>query len=410
MDIAALRQSWSQLAVAGPEAARFFYATLFVIAPETRAMFPPNMQHQEDKLLASLGHIITSLDDGEALTAFASRLGADHRRFHGEDRQGRMVHLAERHYMWVGQALLGTLEHFLGPRWTPALKAEWSAAYEAVAKMMLTGAAESERSAPPYWEAEVVNLERRRVDICVFTVRPNYLCNYLPGQSLPAQLPSLRTWRYLSPANAPRADGTLEFHVRATGRFSTHLVRRLAIGDTLLLGHPMGTELSSYDRAPHRPLLMIAGGTGVAPLRAVLEAIQQGSGRPVTLVVGGRTPDDLYDHLALTKLAATPPAGLRPGTGDDRWLRYVPTVENSWGWDGEVGRAVDTALRLGSWNNADILVCGSPAMTRATVGTLHSNGLRADQVLTESYDHTVYPPVKATAAPASRDFSWTGSR
>jgi NAD(P)H-flavin reductase/hemoglobin-like flavoprotein len=410
MDIMALRQSWNQLAVAGPEAARYFYATLFVIAPETRAMFPPDMQHQEDKLLSALGHIITQLDNADTLTAFAHRLGADHRRFHGRDHQGRMVQLAERHYIWVGQALLGTLEHFLGPRWNPTLKAEWAAAYETVAKMMLSGATESERVAPPYWEAEVVSMERRRVDISVFTVRPNYLCNYLPGQSLPAQLPTLRTWRYLSPANAPRPDGTLEFHVRAAGRFSTHLVRRLTIGDTLLLGHPMGTTLTSYDRAPHRPLLLIGGGTGVAPLRAVVEAIQQGSGRPTTLVVGGRNPDDLYDHPALVKLAASTPAVGWPGAGEERWLRYVPTVENGWGWDGETGRAVDTALRLGSWTDADILVCGSPEMTRATVTTLTGAGVRAEQILTESFDHTLYPPLTAAAAPVPRDFSRTGVR
>lgn len=402
MDTVALRQSWNQLAVAGPEAAKYFYATLFVIAPETRSMFSTDLQHQEDKLLAALGHIITNIDDPQTLTTFAQRLGADHRRFHGRDHEGRPVPLAERHYIWVGLALLATLEHFLGPRWTPSLKADWAAAYQAVATMMLAGAAESDRVAPPFWQAEVLSVERRRADICVFTVRPNYQCNYLPGQSLPIQVPTMRTWRHLSPANAPRPDGTLEFHVRAAGRFSTHLVRRTAVGDTLLLGHPMGAVLSSYDRAPHRRLLMIAGGTGVAPLRAILEELQQGSGRPTTLVVGGRTPDDLYDHQALLKLAATAPAAARSLTRGGQWLRYVPTVEIGWGWDGEVGRAVDTALRLGSWADADILVCGSPAMTRATITALTASGVHPDRILSESYDHSLYPPLSSAAGPTPR--------
>ncbi|MFG3420871.1 globin domain-containing protein [Micromonospora sp. NPDC048063] len=410
MDVTALRRSWNQLAVAGPEAAKYFYATLFLIAPETRTMFPADMRYQEDKLLASLGHIITNIDDPDALTTFAQRLGADHRRFHGSDHEGRPVQLAERHYIWVGQALVATLEHFVGPGWTPSLRAEWAAAYEAVAKLMLAGAARSERVAPSFWRAEVTSTERRRADICVFTVRPNYLCNYLPGQSLPTQVPAMRTWRYLSPANAPRPDGTLEFHVRATGRFSTHLVRRTALGDTLLLGHPVGTALSSYDRAPHRRLLLIAGGTGVAPLRAILEQIQQGSGRPTTLVVGGKTPDDLYDHQALLKLAATAPEAAWSDTLGEPWLRYVPTVEIGWGWDGEVGRAVDTALRLGPWADADILVCGSPVMTRATIAALTASGVDPARILTESYDHSLYPPLSAPAGSTSRDLTWTGVR
>jgi NAD(P)H-flavin reductase/hemoglobin-like flavoprotein len=409
MDSGALRQSWSQFSAAGPEAAKYFYATLFVVAPETRSMFPTNMQYQEDKLLKALGHIITHLDDPAALAVFARRLGADHRRFHGQDQRGNPVMLGQRHYGWVGQALLATLERFLGPGWTPALKEQWAAAYETVSQLMLAGAAESERTSPPIWEAEVLGAERRRSDVAVFTVRPNYLCTYAPGQSLPVQVPQLRLWRYLSPANAPRADGTIEFHVRATGRFSTHLVRRLGTGDRLLLGHPTGTALSSYDRAPHLPLLLIAGGTGVAPLRAVVEALQQGPGRRTTLVVGARTPEDLYDDKALVQLASMPAVGAWQGGGAG-WLRYVPTVEVGWGWQGAVGKAVETALRLGPWEETEILVCGSPEMTRETVSVLTRSGVRPERILTDGYDHSLYPPLVEAGAAGPGDFSWTGAR
>ncbi|MEU7996908.1 globin domain-containing protein [Micromonospora sp. NPDC049060] len=405
MDVVALRQSWAQLSVAGPEAAKYFYATLFLIAPETRAMFPTNMQYQQDKLLAALGHIVTHVDDEREVTAFAQRLGADHRRFQGEDRQGRPVPLTEWHYIRVGQALLATLERFLGPRWTPQLHAEWAGAYELVARLMLAGAVEAERTSPPYWEAEVLAVQRRRADVCVFTVRPNYLCEYLPGQSLPVQVPQLRTWRYLSPANAPRPDGTIEFHVRAAGRFSTHLVRRLREGDRVLLGSPVGTALSSYDRSPGLPLLLVAGGTGVAPLRAVVEALRLGPGRSTTLVVGGRTPDDLYDDVALRELAAGAPAQ----SWQSGWLRYVPTVESGWQWQGAVGTAGETAVRLGPWHDTEVLVCGSPEMTGATVAALTASGVPRERILVESYDHCLYPPL-AGAAAAPDDFSWTGVR
>ncbi|WP_229401613.1 globin domain-containing protein [Micromonospora okii] len=407
MDAAALRQSWAQFSVAGPEAARYFYATLFTIAPETRSMFPTNMRYQEDKLLAALGHVVSHVDDERELAAFARRLGADHRRFRGTDRQGRPVLLGEWHYMWVGQALLATLERFLGPGWTPALRAEWAGAYDVVARLMLSGAAEAERSTPPYWEAEVLAVQRRRADVCVFTVRPNYLCEYLPGQSLPVQVPQLRLWRYLSPANAPRPDGTIEFHVRAAGRFSTHVVRRLAQGDEVLLGSPVGAALSSFDRSPHLPLLLVAGGTGLAPLRAVAEAVaRQGGRRPTTLVVGGRTPEHLYDDRALRELAAAGP----PGSWSEGWLRYVPTVESGWQWPGAVGTAAETAVRLGPWREADVLVCGSPEMTRETITALTASGVPPERVLTESYDHSLYPPLAGAAGAARRDFTGTGAR
>jgi len=398
MDTAALRRSWQQLAAAGAEPARYFYARLFVTAPEIRTMFPTNMQYQEDKLLAALGHILTHVDDPDALAAFARRLGADHRRFQGHDARGHFG-LSERHYAWVGQALLATLEHFLGPGWTPSLRENWATAYQVVTQLMLAGAADADQTAPPFWRAQVLHVDRRTVDVCVFTVRPDWMCTYLPGQSLPVHVPQLRTWRYLSPANAPRADGTIELHVRATGRFSTHLVRNLRDGDELHLGHPVGTALASYGRAPHRPLLLVAGGTGLAPMRAIVEALRDQPARRTTLIVGGSTPDDLYDDEALTRIAASA-----------RWLRYLPTVENGWGWVGETGRAVDVALRQPALDEAEILICGSPAMTRDTITALVAGGVRPEQVLTETYDHSLYPPLTAAAAARPREHVWAGTQ
>lgn len=398
MDIAALRRSWQQLAAAGAEPARYFYARLFVAAPEVRSMFPTNMQHQEDKLLAALGHILTHVDDADELAAFARRLGADHRRFQGRDARGHFG-LSERHYAWVGQALLATLEHFLGPSWTPSLRQDWAAAYQVVTRLMLDGAAEADQVSPPFWRAEVLHVDRRTVDVCIFTIRPEWLCPYLPGQSLPVHVPQLGTWRYLSPANAPREDGTIELHVRATGRFSTHLVRRLQVGDELHLGNPVGTTLASYGRAPHRPLLLIAGGTGLAPLKAIVEALCDQPARQTTLIVGGGTPDDLYDDAALSRIAATA-----------RWLRYLPTVESGWGWIGETGRAVDVAKRQTSLDQADILICGSPDMTRDTIATLVAGGVRPDRVLTEAYDHSLYPPLTTAAAASPREHVRAGTQ
>ena len=62
---------------------------------------------------------------------------------------------------------------------------------------------------------EIVGHERRAFDVAVLTLRPQYLLPFTPGQSIGVSHPAVRSWRYYSPANAPRADGTIELHVRA---------------------------------------------------------------------------------------------------------------------------------------------------------------------------------------------------
>ncbi|MFC7761892.1 FAD-binding oxidoreductase [Catellatospora bangladeshensis] len=73
-------------------------------------------------------------------------------------------------------------------------------------------------------------------------------------------------WRLLSPANTPRADGTIEFHVRAQpgGELSPALVHQLREGDQVRLGAPVGRRLT-LTPGGGRDLLLIAAGTGLAP-------------------------------------------------------------------------------------------------------------------------------------------------
>ena len=75
-------------------------------------------------------------------------------------------------------------------------------------------------------------------------------------------------WRYLSPANAPRTDNTIEFHVRAVdgGWVSPALVHATAKGDVLRLGPAVGNGLT-LDESSDGDLLLLAGGTVSRPLR-----------------------------------------------------------------------------------------------------------------------------------------------
>ena len=108
--------------------------------------------------------------------------------------------------------------------------------------------------------------------------------------------------RHYSIANPP-GDGALEVHVRRSGAggLSDHICTQLNIGDTLHVEGPFG---AAYFRAQHGgPLLAIAGGTGLAPMKAVVEAaLQSDLNRDVHLYVGVQTERDLYLERYFIKL------------------------------------------------------------------------------------------------------------
>jgi NAD(P)H-flavin reductase/hemoglobin-like flavoprotein len=375
VDAAALKASWALVAAQGDEAAEVFYAVLFTSAPKLRGMFPPSMAAQRDRLLHALGHIVSNVDDTGLLTGFAAQLGRDHRKYGV---------LAE-HYPIVGQALVETLRRALGSGWTPALAADWAAAYQTVARVMRDAAQQAAGSMPAWWLAEVTGVQRRAPEITVFTVRPDYPYDYLPGQSAAVESERRpRVWRYLSPANAPRPDGCLEFHVRAVpgGMLSPALVYQLQVGDTVKLGPPVGHTLTGY-RHTDRDLLLIAGGTGLAPLRAIVEDLAAtGTGRAVTLIVGASTAAGLYDLDHLRHLAVRLPR-----------LSVVAAVAHGPLRGARRGDAVDVALGAGRWAGHDIYLCGSPGMLAGTRARLVAAGYPAPQIRSEDYTQHVHPTV-----------------
>jgi NAD(P)H-flavin reductase/hemoglobin-like flavoprotein len=356
VDVAALRASWARVRERGDEPAELFYAMLFTMAPQLRVMFPVAMTAQRDRLLAALGHIVSHVDDGDVLLSYVEQLGRDHRRFA----------VADHHYPVVGKALLATLRRVLGPDWTPRLAADWAAAYQLVADTMMDAAARAATTSPPWWDATVTAVQRRSAEVTVLTVRPRLSYPFHPGQSVAVEYPRRpRLWRYFSPANAPRADGTIELHVRAIrgGQVSPALAYRCEPGEALRLGAPVGAALCRYRWSP-RDLLLIAGGTGLAPLRSIVESlVGAGDRRDVTLVVGADTAAGLYDLPALGALRAALPT-----------LRVLLAVADGSPGPGQPGTAVEAALRQGDWSGRAIYVCGSPAMVAGTRSALGCAG------------------------------------
>src|SRR5262245_45835285 len=216
-------------------------------------------------------------------------------------------------------------------------------------------AADAEAVTPAWSEATVVGHERRTTDVAVLAVRPEVRLTYPTGESVALESPLRpRVWRYYSPATLPDDNGCFDLHVRLIdgGAVSTALVQATQVGDGLRLGAPVGRRLTIEGHQDD--LVLIAGGTGLAPLKALLaEVLAEGGDRRVNLFWGARYYRELYDMPALHKLVQENPR-----------IQLVPCVSDETAMGGmvESGSAVDVALRQGPWPDREIYVCGSPSM------------------------------------------------
>jgi NAD(P)H-flavin reductase len=106
-------------------------------------------------------------------------------------------------------------------------------------------------------------------------------------------------------------------------------------------------------------------------MRAILEDLSRWGENPqVTLFTGGRTHSDLHDLGTLTAIAATNP-----------WLTVIPVVESHPRMIGvEHGTLADVVTRFGAWPDRDVLICGSPAMIRATMSRMLVAGTPLDRI------------------------------
>jgi NAD(P)H-flavin reductase/hemoglobin-like flavoprotein len=351
-----LKESWTLFEAQADDLANNFYARIFLADPDIRELFPIEMAAQRSHFLDALVGIVQTIDDPERLDEFLCSLGREHH---------RRFHVSTEHYGLVGAALLNTLRQYAGEAWTIEYDQAWRDAYTAIATTMLRGA-EGDTTHQPYWHAEVIAHERRGRDIAVFTCRPMTPLEFRAGQYLSLECPyHPRQWRCYSIANAPRPDGTLDFHVRAsgTGWVSAALVRRLQPGDMIRLGHPMGSMV--LDAQSTRDIVGVAGGTGLAPIKAMVEELtQHNRTRWMHVFFGARDRDDLYDLHDLHVLAGRFP-----------WLSVVAACSDDLTYSGERGTIDEVVHRYGPWSDHDVFVCGSPAMVRATLGTLSRIGV-----------------------------------
>lgn len=201
--------------------------------------------------------------------------------------------------------------------------------------------------------------------------------DYLPGQYIDFLLEDGRR-RSFSLANAPNGE-TLEMHLRITpgGRFARWVQQEMPDRAILRFEGPLGAFYIREES--ERPIVMVAGGTGFAPIKAMLEGLFAGGlKRPVHLFWGARRRADLYLH-ALVEQWATQHA----------LFRYTPVLsEPDADWQGESGFVHEAVLRAHPrLEGHAAYLSGPPAMVRAGKDAFVAAGLDADHLYYDSFDY-----------------------
>ncbi len=168
--------------------------------------------------------------------------------------------------------------------------------------------------------------------------------------------------RSYSMANAPHTQATqpgLELHLRHMpgGKFTDHVFSAMKEKDILRIEGPYGGFFLREDS--ELPLILLASGTGFAPIKAIIEHMQfKGITRPATLYRGGRRPADLYQSAWIEAQLASMPN-----------LRYVPVVSDALpedGWSGRTGFVHQAVLQdFPDLSGHQVYACGAPIVVES---------------------------------------------
>jgi NAD(P)H-flavin reductase len=363
--ITAIRDTFAIVAAAGDMAPAYFYGWLFANHPELRELFPPAMDEQRDRLFSALTQIVQSLRTPEQMAVYLAQLGRDHRKYSVKPEM----------YGAVGSALIATLRAFAGSAFTQAAEDAWVSTYNVGSDIMIKAAEEAGANTPAFWHAEVVNHERRGHDLAIVTVAPEERFNYRAGQHVTVQTSRWpRVWRPYSIACRQREDGLLRFHVKAVsgGWVSSTLVGNTSVGDPLILGPAVGNM--TLARAERRDLVCVAGGTGLAPIKAIAEQVvyeeaTQRNHRNIWLFWGTRTEKDMYDLRDLWRLTDIYP-----------WLQVHPVASDDPAYPGMQGSVGRVAARYLPHGDCEAYVAGPAAMVQETIRMLTKAGIPIDRV------------------------------
>ncbi len=364
-----------------------FYMRLFTAHPDLRALFPASLVHQRAAFARALDHVLTAAveaDDPNEMVDFLAQLGRGHRKYG----------VTDEHLIWATQALVAEGAARLGEKWDSSYLDQMIKTLALATGVMRGGLAETTGS--PWWSARVVSKEVIARDITVVRLITDTPLTYRAGQSLDVSIPQWpRSWRVFSPATPPNSNGELEFHVKALdgGMISRSILVDTRPGDVWKLAAANG-DMVMYEGCS---TVMVAGGCGLAPLRAMLmDLVARGIQPPnTTLFYAARCPGELFDLQHLRALAAGRPwltvVAVTETRDDPWWVDSLPSPAEL-GLDWVDGVAVDAVLDWenahGRWMDTRYLISGPPSMVANTRHKLMLAGVSADRI---SNDHIEDP-------------------
>jgi CDP-4-dehydro-6-deoxyglucose reductase len=222
----------------------------------------------------------------------------------------------------------------------------------------------------------VHSLERKADDVMVMKLKlpANERLQFLAGQYIEFMLKEGKR-RAFSLANAPHDDEFLELHLRhvADGHFTSHVFNTMKEKDILRLQGPMGSFFLREES--DKPIILLAGGTGFAPVKAIVEhAIHSDITRPMTIYWGSRDRAGLYlNELPEAWDAAHP------------HIHYVPVLSDQ-AWSGRTGFVHRAVLEDHPDLSAfQVYACGAPAMIDAARADFAAAGLPEEEFFADSF-------------------------
>ncbi|KIC82172.1 MULTISPECIES: benzoate 1,2-dioxygenase electron transfer component BenC [Pseudomonas] len=187
---------------------------------------------------------------------------------------------------------------------------------------------------------------------------------FLPGQYVNLKVPGSEQSRAYSFSSLQK-DGEVSFLIRNVpgGLMSSFLTNLAKAGDSMSLAGPLG---SFYLRPIQRPLLLLAGGTGLAPFTAMLEKIaEQGSEHPLHLIYGVTNDFDLVELDRLQALAARIP--------NFTFSACVANPDSQYPQKGYVTQHIEP--RHLNDGDVDVYLCGPPPMVEAVSQYVREQGI-----------------------------------
>ena len=251
---------------------------------------------------------------------------------------------------------------------------------------------------PRKMPARVVSIEKLADDVIHLKLKIPKAdrLQFLAGQYVDFILNDGRR-RAFSLANPPHHDEFLEFQIRHVpgGYFTSIVFDELKEKALIRIEGPLGTFYLREDNDD--PIIMMAGGTGMSPLRGMLlHMFDTGIKRPVHLFWGARAKKDVYLQDEINEWLQAYPQ-----------LRFTPVLsspDESDNWQGETGWVHDAVIRhYPDMSGYEVYMSGPPPMVFAAKDAFHAHGLPDDKVFSDAFDFSDDPGLSAAEKEAHTD-------